>query len=191
VYKATRDNGAGKNMFDPDIFAFMHSDVLPNLMQKYPFVRTCAVDRAEADDIIAIIVNVLRKDTERYDCDEIVVITNDQDYLQLLDDVDGIYNLQGIDMATKTCFEHAYKNMLMKVLTGDKSDNIKGIWSKSRSIKLLTKFDSQSDIEEHFRIHASTAELQAFNLNKTLICFSKIPTYISETVEHDLIAKLG
>ena len=184
-YKATRDVQRKNDLFDGKIFDSVYNDILPRLMKKYEFVKLCSNSRAEADDIIAILSYYIKENKE-FESEKVVIITNDNDYLQLLDVVDSIYNLQGKDISCKSFGGCAKKNMLVKVLVGDPSDNIKGIFSKQKTNKLLTKYTEISEIENEFVSIASKSQLESFYLNKKLICFSNIPQDICESVKKNI-----
>ena len=98
---------------------FAVSEVLPNLP-----VTTLSIDYVEADDVIAYLTSYFK--------DEVVVVSNDRDYLQLVNDRISVYSPTKKVMYTpqvvleKTgvwCENYA----LFKALVGDKSDNIKPI----------------------------------------------------------------
>jgi 5'-3' exonuclease len=184
-YKASRYVHKPNDLFDSKIFDHVYKIILPYLMDKYSFVKCCSSHQAEADDVIAIISYYLQDENELFNTEKTIIITNDNDYLQLLDVVDGIYNLQGKDLSYKSLEGCAKKNMLLKVLIGDPSDNIKGIFPKTRTNSLLSNHNNIEDIEKEWYTIASTKQLEAYNLNKTLICFSNIPTPISEDIKQD------
>lgn len=101
------------------------------------FVRQCVVDEIEADDLIAYYV--LNKESN----EKIVIMSNDRDYTQLISD-DVIVYLQDSKtfVNSKNSVQElgfTYKNvLLMKMLCGDVSDNIKGI--KGVGEKTLFKY---------------------------------------------------
>ena len=57
------------------------------------------VENAEGDDIIAVLKKKIRT---KYEDIPIYIITNDHDYLQLFDNNTYIYNLQGLNLRTKS-----------------------------------------------------------------------------------------
>lgn len=186
-YKATRDlNRRTNDLFDSKIFEYVYNNILPNLIKKYDFIKVCSCCHAEADDIIAIISSYLNEE-EQFNNEKTIIITNDNDYLQLLDLVDGIYNLQGKNISSKSVQGCARKNMLYKVLVGDPSDNIKGIISKKKANTLLSMYDNVNDIEQEFLYRiASKKQIEYFNRNKKLICFSHIPETIRQSVKNNI-----
>jgi len=178
-YKCNRDEKRNC-LFDGTIFDYVYETIIPSLLEKYSFMKICCCDRAEADDVIAIAVSVINR---KRDESKIIIITNDHDYLQLLDDVDGIFNLRGVDLRTKACKGCAKNNMISKVLQGDPSDNIKGLVSKKKAMMLLSQFSTPEEIEAFFLESATEIQREHYSLNKRLICFSKIPNDIYENIE--------
>lgn len=185
-YKANRDIPTRSNdLFDGRIFEHVHNEILPYLMKKYSFIRVICNPKAEADDIVAITVNYF-KEEPRFENEQSVIITNDHDYLQLLDTVDSMYNLQGKSLSTKRLSGCAEKNMLLKVLVGDPSDNIKGIFTKKKVTALLSKHDDVEPIEKEIQEIASKEQLNTYYLNKSLISFDNIPNDICNSVRNDV-----
>jgi 5'-3' exonuclease len=176
-YKCNRDENRNC-LFDGNIFDYVYETIIPSLLEKYSFMKICFSDRAEADDVIAIAVYVINRVVSKES--KIIIITNDHDYLQLLDDVDGIFNLRGVDLRTKACKGCAKNNMISKVLQGDPSDNIKGLVSKKKAMMLLSQFSTPEEIEACFLESATEIQKQHYSLNKRLICFSNIPNDIYE-----------
>ena len=94
-------------------------------------------DTLEADDCIAI---TTREVLKKYPDAEIYIVTSDMDYLQLLSDNVHIYNLKyKLLTDSKTAFHDPKKNLFCKIVMGDKSDNIPGIFSKC-GIKTAEKY---------------------------------------------------
>ena len=183
AYKGTRDLVKKKDHFDSRIFDFVYNNILPYLIKKYDFIHMCGNSEAEADDVIAVISSCLFD--RNIDDDMVCIITNDHDYLQLLDKVTCIYNLQGKDLSTKAFEGCAKKSLILKVLQGDPSDNIKGVLSKSKSIKLLQQLQTFELVDEYFETMATQLQREQYEFNKLLICFSNIPLHIRESIVDD------
>lgn len=98
-------------------------------------ITTLIYDGIEADDVIAYISNHLVDS-------EIVIMSTDKDFLQLVDERVIVYSptqkiIYNID-ATERKFGLFYKNILLyRVLDGDSSDNIPGV--KGCGLKTLVK----------------------------------------------------
>jgi 5'-3' exonuclease len=178
-YKATRDLAKKKHHFDGKIFDYVYNVIIPNLLKKYPFMHLVGNEEAEADDVIAVITSSLSIQNNQ---DTVYIITNDHDYLQLLNKVTGIYNLQGKNLLTKAIDGCPYKSLLLKVLQGDVSDNIKGVLSKVKSVNLLKQCDTLELMDEHFQTKATQQQRDQYEFNKLMICFDKIPEYIMNNI---------
>jgi 5'-3' exonuclease len=90
------------------------------------FIRQYEDDIVEADDCIAYYCNTMSP------YEKITICTGDKDLCQLIDDNVRIYFLSKKKFITKenylSVFDHHYENAtLVKVITGDSSDNIKGV----------------------------------------------------------------
>jgi len=91
----------------------------------------------EADDVIASYCRQL-------EADEIVVVTSDKDYFQLLDDKVSIWNGMTMEKIDKDTFKEKYEIEPLQfvdcgALSGDTSDNIFGIpsWGEKTSISMI------------------------------------------------------
>lgn len=90
------------------------------------FLRQIEVEKVEADDLIAAYC------TKYHKIEDILIFTNDRDFVQLLDlEIKILFN-DFDEPITKvnafTYFPYHYKNALTwKILLGDTSDNIKGV----------------------------------------------------------------
>ena len=127
-----------------------------NELLNYLPVTTMIYDGVEADDVMAYIATQLLKEDE-----QAVVMSTDKDFLQLVDDKTivwsptkkKIYNRKAI----KEEFGIESKNLLLyRVLDGDKSDNIPGVYGCG--IKTLVKRfpemteDTKLSVDDLFRL---------------------------------------
>jgi 5'-3' exonuclease len=167
-YKQTREERL--DTFDKEIFKHTIVNLIPKLQTKYGGCYLIHEDHLESDDIIAIIKNYIREHDSEY---EIVIITNDNDYVQLIDDYTLVVNLQGRDLKTRiNCSPEEY--LQRKIILGDKSDNIPSIGKKigeKTAEKLACNLELLQDI---FDKKPDTK--QNYDLNELLISFQKIPT---------------
>lgn len=131
----------------------------------------------EADDIVAI----LKKFIENYknEKDIIYIITNDQDYLQLINETTLIYNLKFKELnSTKKSFKDPEKDLLCKIILGDKSDNIPPVFPKCGIITVEKYLDNnellQSDLDKY-------DVREKFNFNKKIIDFNEIPYELEDS----------
>lgn len=127
--------------------------------------------KLEADDCIAITVKHLIKETPN--C-TIYIITSDRDYLQLNAPNVKIFNLAYKNIAeNKTTREEAVRDLQIKILSGDISDNIPSVFPKcgpKTAIKCIEDPEffktKMNDNEDYYK---------QYEKNKTLIDFDNIP----------------
>lgn len=176
TYKGTRKQHI--NM-PPNFFSSMHQDIIPKLAQEHG-LHVLSHPSAEADDVAAITKALLR---ERHPDAEIIVVTNDSDFIQLSDCKTHIVNAAGLDLCLRIPVEfngcpNLYKQW--KIIQGDQSDNIlpicKGIGPK-RALKLTMQPD---DLAAMLSAKSDAADLYATNCQ--LIDFLHIPEHISKEV---------
>ena len=177
-YKASRDVVKKRDNFDSMIFDHVYNAVLPRMMNKYYCVHKFNTDRAEADDCIAVLIDCIR---EKDGTANIIVITNDNDYLQLMDKVDDIFNLQGKSLKRKLLDGCSKRSLLSKILIGDPSDNIKGVLSKTKSANILNKCVNISEIDKHLK-QLTPLQKENFDFNSKMINFDNIPDTIRNTI---------
>ena len=91
-----------------------------NKILKYPGL--------EADDCLAIMTKKIKK---TFPEGKITIITSDMDYLQLACENVELYDLKYKKLTErKSSYNNAEKDLFVKILTGDKSDNIPGVFNK-------------------------------------------------------------
>ena len=88
-------------------------------------INVISIDRIEADDTIAYITNELVKE-------EVVIMSADQDFLQLVDDRVTVWSpikkkFYTPELVMKDYGVPAHNFLMYKVLMGDKSDNLEGV----------------------------------------------------------------
>ena len=126
-----------------------------------------------ADDCIAIYVKQLVKKYPPSEC-SIYIITSDNDYLQLIRENVHIYNLAFKNLKeSKTFTGNPEKDLKIKTIMGDVSDNIPSVFPKC-GIKTAIKCVED---EEFFKkkMNDNVAYYEQYLLNDTLVSFDKIP----------------
>lgn len=133
-------------------------------------------DCLEADDCIAIATKHI---LENNDNANVFIITSDMDYLQLSNERTHLYNLKYKKLTeSKGSYNNAEKDLFCKIVLGDKSDNIPGIFKKCGP-KTVEKLFNDSD-EFLKKLNKENCN-EAYNLNKQLVDFNQIPvTLVSE-----------
>lgn len=158
-YKEKRINNPE---FNREIF-----DYFKNTIKNKFKLKLITGDNLEADDVIALLHKKLIGN-------EIIIITNDNDYVQLKTLNTKIINMQFKDI-TINCKTDNF--VIHKALIGDKSDNIKrvGKITKNQAEILITK--PLKDITNWLE---DNNLLEEFNNNLKLIDFKLIPENLSK-----------
>lgn len=122
----------------------------------------------EADDVISTLVENMKDE-------DITVISNDSDYIQLLQK--GYKHLTIFNPIKKEVMEAPiYPYIAWKALNGDKSDSIPGILKPAKALKTI---NDPELFEKFMEINENKCN---FNINRQLIEFRSVP-------EDDLIIK--
>jgi 5'-3' exonuclease len=190
-YKANRQNTAvvSKNdntnryQYNNEIFTYTYNNILPEL--KTAGYNIISAKSAEADDIIAVAKKYIRdKDIGA----EIVIITNDNDYIQLTDRHTQIYNLKNKNLADILEKDDMTPDeyLTMKVLLGDISDNIISVFkqagmrspAKSKLYSMI-KADNSDILDKYI---ADNNILDKYNENRRMIDFNYIPDNIQKEI---------
>ena len=133
----------------------------------YESQKVFGVDHLEADDCAALIHRIIRtvSKTQR-----IVMITNDNDYMQLVDEATTIEPLSGAEKKATGM------DLVIKILTGDKSDNIPPIYPMCGQ---KTAARIAEHLEEWLQ-KQNTDVVAAYERNRLLIDFAAIPENLVE-----------
>jgi 5'-3' exonuclease len=167
-YKGNRENSS----FNGNIFIHTYEKLLPSLIEKYGFKTLCALN-LEADDVIAIITKKLQE--------KVIIITNDNDYIQLCNDNTSIINLQGKYIKDRVNCDDPSIYLKMKIIQGDKSDNIPSIMKKCGPVTAKKLANNDEELEKFF-IKNPSARVQ-FDINQRLIDFN----YIDEKLKNNFL----
>lgn len=179
AYKQTREERL--ETFDKEIFKHTIVDLVPKLQEKYKGIHLISVEHMESDDIIAIIKEFIREKDKEH---EIIIITNDNDYVQLIDEYTLVVNLQGRDLKTRIdCSPEEY--LKRKIILGDKSDNIPSIGKKIGEKTAVKLAESEDDLVKLFEKRPETKK--QYELNKLLISFQMIPKDLKKRVLENYI----
>lgn len=145
-----------------------------NLEEKFGY-KFVAVEGAEADDIIAIIV---KKCSDNYSFK--VLFASDHDFIQL----EGVkqINLFGQAIECKVGKEKVtpQEYLLSKILLGDSSDNIPKVFDGIGPKKVMKLVKDKNVLREMLKENQDAAH--QFKLNKQLISFNEIPAELTEKI---------
>lgn len=160
-YKENRDYS---DFNGKTIFKWTYDNLLPEYIEKG--AKVARFDYIEADDIAAII-------TMRIKDRPILIITNDNDYLQLCSNPNlKLLNLKEEDITTRS-IGSPYADLMKKIILGDPSDNIPKVFSKC-GIKTLEKYLLNPQLLED-TLKQDIEANKRYKLNKVLIDFNQIP----------------
>ncbi len=172
-------NRAHLSDFDARVFPLTINEIIPELIEKFKSftitrkphpisIRTMQHESCEADDLVYIFCKHIDPEKRK------IIITGDNDYLQLLDDRTEIFCLKGKSLRLKSsgCRE---TDLLQKVIGGDPSDNIPKLLSKTALSKLF-KDKSTSDIFQSYK------DDDAFKRNLHMVDMRCIPMNLIQSV---------
>ena len=175
-YKGNRADMSLKYNFKPT-FEYTYNSMIPKFT-KMDNIHSIVVPKMEADDIIASITMYLNKTNINQ---EIYIVSGDEDFLQL-----GRKSVTFVNYKIKKPFslseELAAIKLKIKLIMGDKSDCIKGIFPKGSRVKKQELIESEEKLEEYL---ASNIEARTqYEFNKKMIDFKNIPVvYINKVVK--------
>jgi len=160
-YKATR---VQKTNFNKKIFTIFGEYV------KQLGIQNISSQRLEGDDIIYLSHKYIKQNISNNN--NIIIITNDNDFLQLIDYNVLIYNMQFKELKARG-FEDPTVDLLFKVIFGDRSDNIYKIGAciTKNNALILAKMPFEKRIQY---IRENGLE-DKYNLNMQLVSFENIP----------------
>ena len=176
-YKATREKD--DDFMGGQFFKMVYKD---KLLEKTTANLILYENYMEADDIIAVTTNYI-KDNHEGDY-KIYIIANDMDYLQLWDKNCEIVNLQGKYLVEKkNSYRDGDKNLFVKIVLGDKSDNIPPIFNKC-SVKDAEYYYENID-EFQQRVDKENCN-ERLLLNNIIIDFDEIPEELQKKIENKI-----
>ena len=171
-YKLDRIDLSLKNDFKPT-FEYTYKFLIPEIIKENKNIFKMQIDNTEADDIIACITMFLKDNKPNQ---IIQIVSGDTDFLQL-----GRENVKFINYKEKKLVElneiEANKILHEKIILGDKSDNIPGIFSsdkKEMSNKMRKELLNNSKMLDLY-LTANTKIKKQYEINKLLIDFNLIP----------------
>jgi len=175
-YKATRDNECKFEDMKFNIgklFKYTYHEIYPDVEKIY---KICKFDKLEADDIIGTFHKLIRKRDYRK---MIIILTNDHDFLQLIDHHTYIWNTQNKLINNKTEY-NAEQVLLKKIILGDLSDNIPGIIDNNEMVN-----EWLNDPNGFYKLLENNIELrEKYNRNKKLIDLREIPVDLKIIMEN-------
>jgi len=176
-YKANRDY---TNFNGKAIFKWTYDNLLPIYANRG--AKVVRFEYIEADDIAALIVmgNLGRS---------IIIVTNDNDYLQLLKYPDvKLINLKEYDLS-KRSIGTPNGDLMKKIILGDQSDNIPKVFNRC-GIKTLNQYLEDDNLLQE-ALKTDPEARKKYKLNRILIDFEQIPEIykieVDEWIDNNLL----
>ena len=175
-YKESRKGKRDTSKINWDVFHSEYRKFIEEIKHSLPF-KTLLVENAEADDIIGILA---RKDDGEY-----VVVSNDEDYLQLISDKVKLYNpskAEFMECANTEAF------IVKKCLTGQAKDDIFNIktpldWPIGKRKPGFGDVSAKKVMESGYKEWLIENKLEErFKVNRILIDFNKIPNVMKTRI---------
>lgn len=138
----------------------------------------------EADDCAALASRAL---CALDNVSRISIISNDQDYAQLLGGKIEVRMLGGTRgelpalTSSANCSGDAPRDLFVKIVCGDKSDNISGVFPRCGPKTALKLYSDPALLERQFSKHPGSRE--RFAHNRRLIDFNEIPATLKSAFE--------
>lgn len=165
------------------VFDELYANVFPSIFGEH--CVQLAVDGAEGDDVIASIARSQRIGEEY---ERIILISSDRDFLQLqIDRPVTQYDAKGemvvpkIKKGNEIISITPQQALMVKIISGDASDNIKPIKPKIGEIRALKYITEKSD-EFKKMLKEEPEVAQKLVLNSKLIDFRNIPEELSQEI---------
>ena len=183
-YKGTRKQVTDINI---NIVAIFY-EYLDELIADTEFdIMKMLVDSLEADDVVYL---MLKKARAIGYTNKVLVITNDTDFLQMISMNAIIVNAQGVYLDERSAYD-PYTSIMLKILTGDTSDNIKHVPCLGGNTSLALQIASLPEKNRQMWIKETggAACIKVYNLNKKLILLSKIPAPLAQNFANAYVLK--
>jgi DNA polymerase I len=167
-YKAGRDENI--TCKSDQVFTFTYNEFLPKFFKQHK-IKTIKEKTAEADDIIAIASKYFSEQGHN-----VFIVSSDTDLVQLVNDKVKIFDLKMKEVAPKISPEMDLK---LKIIIGDKSDNIPAIKpkvGKKTGEKLLNDNNKLTELLKDESVN------QRFIMNKLLIDLNMIPEVLRKKI---------
>ncbi len=163
IYKDYKINRTKKQNFNGNIF-----NLFKNYVSNHEY-HSCEYDKLEGDDITYLVQRKIKDDFKNT---EIIIVTNDNDYLQMYDKNTTIINMQFKDISLRIKGNPVIE-LEFKIIFGDKSDNIPKIdasINKDKAFKLANMCDSDKN-----KYLFDNGLIDKYQLNKQLVDLREIP----------------
>lgn len=164
-YKNKRKSTRQKSVIDFDAFWPVMESFLEELKKAFPNIFFLKVKKCEADDIIAVLIK------ERWSNYKVICISNDSDLVQLKKYRNyNQYNPMKLKFYNPI---NSQKDLLIKILTGDSSDDIPNVKFRCGEVtarKMIDEgleqiFEKDEDIKKNFIRNKQLIDLDMIPIN--------------------------
>jgi 5'-3' exonuclease len=174
-YKKERIDLSLKYNFKP-VFEYTYNTIIPNYVKNNKNIYHLNVNELEADDIIAIITMYMKNINPNK---PIYIVSGDKDFLQLGRNNVFFVNLKKMFSLTE---EEAIESLNNKILFGDNSDCISGIFPKGKKINKKELLESNDKLMEYLNNNENIKN--KYYINRQIIDFNYIPKkYFNKVVK--------
>lgn len=142
-FESYKEGRTQNGNFNSEAFNYIYTHVIPSIIGRRNAVLI-GTDGAEADDVIGVIRDHVR---ERWPGRPVVIISNDNDCIQLVDDNTCVVNLFLQDVGSRRGPLTPRQYLRCRVLSGDRSDNIPSIVPRcgpKTAARLVTEHDEDA-----------------------------------------------
>jgi 5'-3' exonuclease len=181
-YKGGRNEEKNK---EANIGSFFYMVNKEQLFEQAGVDMVVQLDKLEADDCLALTARHLYK---KYEEAQIYIITSDHDYIQLSNDRIHLYNLKFKSLLESKAFSGEPKrDLFYKIVLGDKSDNIPGVFEKCGKKTVEKCYEDPKFFETKLNKENKNLDYQR---NLQLINFDYIPSILVELFYNDILTTL-
>lgn len=189
-YKATRSELKASSPFDWKLVTASLKEILEDIKEYFPY-KVVKVDKAEADDIIAVIAKTLNGYTNGLcsKSEPILIISSDGDFKQL--QVIPTVKQYSTSMGKFIVENHPEEFLYKKILTGDTGDAVPNVLSEDDVLvmKIRQKPITEIRVNKWKTHHLETGELHPdldvtkYNRNKMLVdLLNEIPDALEKEI---------
>jgi 5'-3' exonuclease len=178
-YKENRQKN-NKNLEPSTFFKIVQKENL--FTETLDNIKIIYNENLECDDCLAISAKYIHK---KYPNLNIYIIASDKDYMQLYNDKIHIYDLRYNSIVhSKSTLGSAKKDLLQKIINGDKSDNIPCIFGKINNKKTKQCIEN---IDYFYEILNKNSNIyEQYKLNRRLIDFNEIPNNFKNFIINEI-----
>lgn len=177
IFPAYKDGRNVEKNKQANIAYFFKLAIKEDLFRKAGVEINYRHDKLEADDCVYLGIQHLRETDKESD---VFIISSDHDYLQIVDEKTKLIDLKYKNHGeSKTSFGNADKDLFMKIVLGDKSDNISPIF-QNKKIGKKTIEKLYEDKGKFYEMLSNDHDaLTRFETNTILVDLKHIPSDLS------------